>query len=220
MRSARLTPAAATSTRTSPGPGRGSATSVHWRTSGSPGSLMTTACIAASLAGISLTRVFQPIGSGEPRSELKDAANSMARAGRWLLGAAMMADEHDNTTASGAREATEIYPFASGTPQQSGTAGGPLPDWQAAGRPLPDLPVMEQLPDPDALPDPGYPAMPATPPPVASQPPPARPPSPSALPSPSSTPRPEPPSTPLPEPQSPEPRASEYRAPVLPSAAA
>src|ERR1700685_1689338 len=131
MRSARLTPAAATSTRTSPGPGRGSATSVHWRTSGSPGSLMTTACIAASLAGISLTRVFQPIGSGEPRSELKGAANSMARAGRWLLGAAMIADEHDNTTAaSDAREATEISPFASGYPQHAGTARGPLPDWQ------------------------------------------------------------------------------------------
>ena len=70
----------------------------------------------------------------------------------------MMADEHDNTTASGAREATEIYPFASGYPQQAGTARGPLPDWQAADQPLPDLPVMEQLPDPDALPDPGYPA--------------------------------------------------------------
>jgi MinD-like ATPase involved in chromosome partitioning or flagellar assembly len=98
----------------------------------------------------------------------------------------MMADEHDNTTASGAREATEIYPFASGNPQQAGTARGPLPDWQAADRPPPDLPVMEQLPDPDALPDPGYPAMPATPPP-ASQPPPARPPWPSALPPPVST---------------------------------
>src|SRR5580693_8098753 len=206
MRSARLTPAAATSTRTSPGPGRGSATSVHRRTSGSPGSLMTTACIAASLAGISLTRVFQPIGSGEPRSELKGAANSMARAGRWLLGAAMMADEHDNTTAasdaaSGAREATEIYPFASGYPQHAGTARGPLPDWQAADRPLPDLPVMEQLPDPDALPDPGYPAMPATPPP-ASQPPPARAPWPSPMPVPLLLP--EPPS-PLPKPRPPSP---------------
>ena len=93
----------------------------------------------------------------------------------------MVADEHDNTTASGAPEATEINPFSSGNPQQAGTARGPLPDWQAADRPLPDLPVMEQLPDPDALPDPGYPAMPATPPPV-SQPPPARPPWPSAPP--------------------------------------
>ncbi|HEX4093473.1 MAG TPA: AAA family ATPase [Trebonia sp.] len=87
----------------------------------------------------------------------------------------MTADEHDNT-ASGAREATELYPFSSGYPQHAGTARGPLPDWQAADQPLPDLPVMEQLPDPDALPDPGYPAMPATPPPVASQPPPLRPP--------------------------------------------
>ena len=82
----------------------------------------------------------------------------------------MMADEHDNTSASDAQEATGIYPFASGYPEEAGTARGPLPDWQAADQPLPDLPVMEQLPDPDALPDPGYPAMPATPPP-ASQPP-------------------------------------------------
>ena len=88
----------------------------------------------------------------------------------------MTADEHDKAPASGAREATEIYPFSSGYPQQTPAARGPLPDWQAADQPLPDLPVMEQLPDPDALPDPGYPAMPATPPPVASQPPPAYPP--------------------------------------------
>jgi MinD-like ATPase involved in chromosome partitioning or flagellar assembly len=88
----------------------------------------------------------------------------------------MTADEHDKATASGAREATEIYPFSSGYPEQTPAARGPLPDWQAADQPLPDLPVMEQLPDPDALPDPGYPAMPATPPPVAAQPPPARPP--------------------------------------------
>ena len=82
----------------------------------------------------------------------------------------MTADEHDNPAASGAREATEIYPFSSGYPQQTGTARGPLPDWQAADQPLPELPVMEQLPDPEALPDPGYPTMPSTPPPVASQP--------------------------------------------------
>jgi MinD-like ATPase involved in chromosome partitioning or flagellar assembly len=93
----------------------------------------------------------------------------------------MMADEHDNTAASSAQEATGIYPFASGYPEEAGTARGPLPDWQAADQPLPDLPVMEQLPDPDALPDPGYPPMPATPPP-ASQPPPAPPPWPSASP--------------------------------------
>jgi MinD-like ATPase involved in chromosome partitioning or flagellar assembly len=117
----------------------------------------------------------------------------------------MMADEHDNTTASGAREATEIYPFASGHPQPAGTARGPLPDWQAADRPLPDLPVMEQLPDPDALPDPGYPAMPATPPPVASQPPPTRPPWPTTSPAPlREPPLPEPPlREPPPEPQAP-----------------
>jgi MinD-like ATPase involved in chromosome partitioning or flagellar assembly len=87
----------------------------------------------------------------------------------------MTADEHDKAAGSGVREATEIYPFSSGYPQQTPAARGPLPDWQAADQPLPDLPVMEQLPDPDALPDPGYPAMPATPPPVAAQPP-ARPP--------------------------------------------
>ena len=76
----------------------------------------------------------------------------------------MMADEHDNTSASDAQEATGIYPFASGYPEEAGTARGPLPDWQAADQPLPDLPVMEQLPDPDALPDPGYPPMPTAPP--------------------------------------------------------
>ena len=99
----------------------------------------------------------------------------------------MTADEHDHPAASAEREPTEIYPFSSGYPQQAGTAQGPLPDWQAADQPLPELPVMEQLPDPEALPDPGYPPMPATPPPVASQPPPARPPWPASA-------------TPLPEP--------------------
>ena len=63
----------------------------------------------------------------------------------------MTADEHDKSAASGAREATEIYPFSSGYPQPPGTARGPLPDWQAADQPLPDLPALEQLPDPDAL---------------------------------------------------------------------
>ena len=48
----------------------------------------------------------------------------------------MMAEEHDDKAASDAREATEIYPFASGYPQQTGTARGPLPDWQAADQPL------------------------------------------------------------------------------------
>ena len=93
----------------------------------------------------------------------------------------MTSDEHDNPAASAAREATELYPFSSGYPEQTGPARGPLPDWQSPDQPLPDLPVLEQLPDPDALPDPGYPAMPATPPPAASQPPPARPPWPVAV---------------------------------------
>ncbi len=119
----------------------------------------------------------------------------------------MTADEHDHPAASGAGEATEIYPFSSGYPQPSGTARGPLPDWQSADQPLPELPVMEQLPDPEALPDPGYPPMPATPPPVASQPPPARRP----WPTPSATP---------PRPSSPPPVAtgssSEPRRPVPP----
>ena len=39
----------------------------------------------------------------------------------------MMAEEHDNTAASGAQEATEIYPFASGYPQQTGTARARFP---------------------------------------------------------------------------------------------
>ena len=88
----------------------------------------------------------------------------------------MTPDEHDNQATSAERETTELYPFSSGYPRETGTARGPLPDWQAADQPLPDLPVLEQLPDPDALPDPGYPAMPASPPPVASQPLPMRPP--------------------------------------------
>src|ERR1700727_623576 len=136
----------------------------------------------------------------------------MTRARSWLLGAAMTADEHDRAAASGAREATEISPFSSGYPQQTPAARGPLPDWQAADRPLPDLPVMEQLPDPDALPDPGYPDMPATPPPVASQPPPMRPP----WPAPSSTPLLGPPASErlAPERLAPEPPAPEPTPPV------
>jgi MinD-like ATPase involved in chromosome partitioning or flagellar assembly len=88
----------------------------------------------------------------------------------------MTPGEHDNQATSAERETTELYPFSSGYPGQSGTARGPLPDWQAADDALPDLPALEQLPDPDALPDPGYPVMPASPPPVAAQPLPMRPP--------------------------------------------
>ena len=89
----------------------------------------------------------------------------------------MTPDEHDNQATSAERETTELYPFSSGYPRDTGTARGPFPDWQAADEPLPDLPVLEQLPDPDALPDPGYPAMPESPPPlVAAQPLPMRPP--------------------------------------------
>jgi MinD-like ATPase involved in chromosome partitioning or flagellar assembly len=129
----------------------------------------------------------------------------------------MMADEHDNTSASGGQEAKGIYPFASGYPEEAGTARGPLPDWQAADQPLPELPVMEQLPDPDALPDPGYPPMPATPPP-ASQPPPARPPWPLA-----STPLPQPPVPTVPPAATPTawtPRASTPPVSTEPSSAA
>jgi MinD-like ATPase involved in chromosome partitioning or flagellar assembly len=88
----------------------------------------------------------------------------------------MTPDEHDNQATSAERETTELYPFSSGYPRDTGTARGPFPDWQAADQPLPELPALEQLPDPEALPDPGYPAMPASPPPVASQPLPMRPP--------------------------------------------
>jgi MinD-like ATPase involved in chromosome partitioning or flagellar assembly len=111
----------------------------------------------------------------------------------------MTADEHDNPAASAAREATELYPFSCGYPDQTGQARGPLPDWQSPDQPLPDLPVLEQLPDPDALPDPGYPAMPATPPPAASQPPPAR----APWPVPSSTPLLEPSGSTAPPPSTP-----------------
>jgi MinD-like ATPase involved in chromosome partitioning or flagellar assembly len=82
----------------------------------------------------------------------------------------MTPSEHDNQATSVERGTTELYPFSSGYPRDAGTARGPLPDWQAADQPLPELPALEQLPDPDALPDPGYPAMPASPTPVASQP--------------------------------------------------
>jgi MinD-like ATPase involved in chromosome partitioning or flagellar assembly len=121
----------------------------------------------------------------------------------------MASDEHDKTAASAAREATELYPFASGYRHATGPARGPLPDWQAADRPVPDLPVMEQLPDPDALPDPGYPVMPTTPAPVASQLPPVRPPwpapSPAPLPEPEVRTAPPAPTPPAPTPPAPEP---------------
>src|ERR1700729_1306392 len=88
----------------------------------------------------------------------------MARAGRWLPGAAMMAGQRDTAPAADAQEATGIYPCASGYPEEAGTARGPLPDWQAAGQPLPDPPGMEQLPEPAAPPHPGDPPMPTAPP--------------------------------------------------------
>src|SRR5688572_25625824 len=51
MTSARFTALATTSRRTCPGPGSGSGTSVHSRTSGSPGSRITMACIQITLPG-------------------------------------------------------------------------------------------------------------------------------------------------------------------------
>jgi MinD-like ATPase involved in chromosome partitioning or flagellar assembly len=56
---------------------------------------------------------------------------------------------------------TELYPFSSEYSPET----DPAPDDT-----MPDVPVMEQLPDPDALPDPGYPVMPAPGPPVSGPP--------------------------------------------------
>src|ERR1700722_13801065 len=62
----------------------------------------------------------------------------------------MTPNEHDEQAKSAELPTTELYPFARVTP-------GGLDDT------MPDLPVMEQLPDSQALPDPGYPEMPASP---------------------------------------------------------
>src|ERR1700722_17620886 len=56
----------------------------------------------------------------------------------------MTPNEHDEQAMSAELPVTELYPFARVTP-------GGLDDT------MPDLPVMEQLPDSQALPDPGYP---------------------------------------------------------------
>src|ERR1700733_13691026 len=74
---------------------------------------------------------------------------SMARHEGWLGGRTMTPNEHDNPEASEEQPTTELRPFA------PGTAGG-LDDT------MPDLPVMEPLPDSHALPDPGYPEMPTS----------------------------------------------------------
>ena len=61
----------------------------------------------------------------------------------------MTPNEHDDLAKSEALPTTELYPFAPVIP-------GGLDDM------LPDLPVMEQLPDSQAFPDPGYPEMPTS----------------------------------------------------------
>jgi MinD-like ATPase involved in chromosome partitioning or flagellar assembly len=66
----------------------------------------------------------------------------------------MTPNEHDTPETSEELSATGLSPFTAGYPE--GTD-------RAIDDTLPDLPVMEQLPDPDALPDPGYPVMPTTP---------------------------------------------------------
>jgi MinD-like ATPase involved in chromosome partitioning or flagellar assembly len=72
----------------------------------------------------------------------------------------MTPKEHDIPEASEELTNTELYPFSSGEHAETERA----PDDT-----LPDVPVMEQLPDPHALPDPGYPVMP-TPEPLVSWP--------------------------------------------------
>jgi MinD-like ATPase involved in chromosome partitioning or flagellar assembly len=61
----------------------------------------------------------------------------------------MTPNEHDDPVKSEELPTTELYPFAPVTP-------GRLDDT------MPDLPVMEQLPDSQALPDPGYLEMPTS----------------------------------------------------------
>jgi len=59
----------------------------------------------------------------------------------------MTSDEHDNQATSADRETTELYPFSSGYPRDTGTARGPFPDWQAADQPLPELPDVRPVRD-------------------------------------------------------------------------
>jgi MinD-like ATPase involved in chromosome partitioning or flagellar assembly len=73
----------------------------------------------------------------------------------------MTPNEHDIPEASEELTRTELYPYPPGSPEETDRA----PDDT-----LPDVPVMEQLPDPDALPDPGYPVMPTPGPPVSGPP--------------------------------------------------
>ncbi|MGH3208064.1 MAG: AAA family ATPase [Trebonia sp.] len=65
----------------------------------------------------------------------------------------MTPNEHDTPETPEELSATDLSPFTAGYSQ--GTD-------REVDNTLPDLPVMEQLPDPDALPDPGYPEMPTT----------------------------------------------------------
>jgi MinD-like ATPase involved in chromosome partitioning or flagellar assembly len=65
----------------------------------------------------------------------------------------MTPNEHDIPETTEGRKTTELYPFSVGYP--GGTD-------RAIDDTVPDIPVMEQLPDPDALPDPGYPEMSAS----------------------------------------------------------
>src|ERR1700751_3254756 len=65
----------------------------------------------------------------------------------------MTPNEHDIPETTEGRKTTELYPFSVGYP--GGTD-------RAIDDTVPDIPVMEQLPDPDALPDPGSPEMPAS----------------------------------------------------------
>jgi MinD-like ATPase involved in chromosome partitioning or flagellar assembly len=64
----------------------------------------------------------------------------------------MTPNEHDNPETDRELKTTEILPFGPGTGR----------DQQNSDDTMPDVPMMEQLPDPGALPDPGYPEMPAS----------------------------------------------------------
>src|SRR5690554_5228099 len=80
----KFTPAAATSTRTSPGLGVGASTSAASRTSGPPFSRTSTACIFS----VMITRLYSPISTRRPSCGVSaghSMVGDMAGVGRFSL---------------------------------------------------------------------------------------------------------------------------------------